>query len=78
MKKFWSLFWRLFGAALVMAVVIGCIIGIIGHSTRIIYNTIQYTFVTGMGICGVIGFAVIPIELYFEDRNQEKENRVIM
>ncbi|MDR2194034.1 MAG: hypothetical protein LBP19_06160 [Treponema sp.] len=78
MNKLWSLFWRLFGAALVISIVIGCIIGIIRHSTDIVYNTIQYTFAVGVGICGIIGFAVIPVELYFEDRNQRKENRVTM
>lgn len=78
MNKFWFLFWRLFGVALVISFVTGCLIGIITHSADIVYKTIQYTFAAGVGISGLIGFVVVPLELYLEDRNQRKENRVIM
>jgi hypothetical protein len=73
MNKFWSLFWKLFGAALLIVLFIGCMLGIIQHSVTIVYETFQMTMAVGMGVCGIIGIVVIPIELYVEDRIQKGE-----
>jgi hypothetical protein len=70
MKTFWSLFWRIFGAVLVVMFARGCILGIIKHSADVVYTLLQQTIAFGLGVCGIIGLVVIPIELYFEDRNQ--------
>jgi hypothetical protein len=73
MNTFWSLFWKLFGTALLLMFFIGCVLGIIQHSIAVVYNTFQMTSAVGMGVCGIIGIVVIPIELYVEDRRKPKE-----
>jgi hypothetical protein len=77
MNKFWSLFWRLFGAGLLIAIIIGCVAGIIGWSADIGYITVRYTLAVGLGVCGFIGFVIVPIELYFKDKKQRKKNHVV-
>jgi hypothetical protein len=74
MNNFWSLFWKLFGAALLIMVMVGCVWGLITRSLEVMYTIVQQTLVVGMGICGIIGFVVIPIELYFDDRSQRRNH----
>jgi hypothetical protein len=30
-----------------------------------------------LGVCGIIGFGVIPVEMYREDRNRRKNNHAV-
>ena len=75
MNRFWSLFWKLFGVSLLVAFVIGIIIGIVQHSLAFVSSFSRAIFALGLGISGVIGFLVVPIHLYFEDRASRKEKR---
>jgi hypothetical protein len=77
MKKFWPLFWRLFGIVLFIVVIIGFVIGGINHSLAITYAIVQQAIAVGLGVCGIIGLVVVPIELYFEDRIQRKAHVII-
>jgi hypothetical protein len=70
----WSLFWKIFGAALALMFITGCILGIIKQSSAIVYQTVRLTMAAGLGVCGIIGMLVIPVEMYFEDR-AERRNR---
>jgi hypothetical protein len=72
MEKFWSLFWTLFGASLLVALVIGIILGIVQHSVARIYSFGRSIFAFGLGISGIIGFFVVPVQMYFEDRARSK------
>ncbi|MDR3130762.1 MAG: hypothetical protein LBU18_04375 [Treponema sp.] len=67
MRKFWSIFWKIFGISLVSAVIAGIIIGFVSHSAGIVYAVLQGTFAAGSGLCGAIGLAVVPVELFFEN-----------
>jgi hypothetical protein len=73
MDTFWSLFWKLFGVSLLVAFVIGIILGIVQHSTAIIYSFSRAIMAVGLGISGVIGLVVVPVQLYLEDRVNRKE-----
>jgi hypothetical protein len=68
MKKFWSVFWKVFGISLVLAIVTGIIMGLVSRSGDVIYTVVMGTVAAGFGICGIIGLAVIPVEMFFEDR----------
>jgi hypothetical protein len=68
LEKFWSWFWKLFAAALAAALVISIILGIAQGSFNIVAGIAQKIIIVGIGICGVIGFVVVPIELYITDR----------
>lgn len=68
MDKFWSLFWRLFGIALLAALAVGIALGVIRHSAVIIVTFIRAIIAIGLGITGIIGGVVVPIEMYCEDR----------
>jgi hypothetical protein len=68
MDKFWSLFWKFFGIALGAAFAVSIILGMVWHSPDVTYSIIQKIIAVGMGVCGVIGMIIVPIELYFIDR----------
>ena len=76
MNFFWFLFWRIFGAALIIMLIGGCVLGIVKQSSDIVYTIVQQTMAVGLGVCGTIGLVVIPIEMYFEDRNQRRTHVV--
>ncbi|MDR1399520.1 MAG: hypothetical protein LBJ41_06345 [Treponema sp.] len=78
MNKFWPLFWKLFGGALLVALVIGIIIGIAQGSPAIISSFGRALIAIGLGVSGIIGFLVVPIQLYFEDRASHKEKRSVI
>jgi hypothetical protein len=77
MKRFWNIFWKIFGAAIGIALSIGIIGEIVIHSVNFTYTMVQLTFAVGLGISGIIGFMVVPVEMYLEDRNQRKKDNVI-
>jgi hypothetical protein len=68
MNKAWVMFWKLFGIALVAALAVGIILGVARQSSAFTADIVQKIMVIGIGICGFIGIAVIPLELYFTDR----------
>jgi hypothetical protein len=70
MEQFWKLFWKLFGAALLAGFAIAIILGITRHSIDITYTIIQQSLAAALGVCGIIGFIVVPIELFLEGRKQ--------
>jgi hypothetical protein len=70
MEQFWKIFWRLFAAALAPMFPIALILGVIGHSSEITYTLIQQSSAVALGICGIIGFIVVPVELFMADRKQ--------
>lgn len=72
MRTFWSFFWKLFGVVLLIMLCAGIVSGIISHSIEAVYAAVQRTLAIGLGICGIIGFVVVPIELYLEDRRQRR------
>jgi hypothetical protein len=74
MEKFWSWFWKLFGAAMAAALVINIILGIVWNSAKFVYQAVQTVFIVGIGICGLIGMIVVPIELYVTDRINRAKN----
>jgi cation transporter-like permease len=74
MEKFWNIFWKSFGAAVLLAVVIGIIAGMVSHSQAIAYDVVQKTIALSLGICGSIGFGVVPVVMYFEDRARGGES----
>jgi hypothetical protein len=78
MDKFWSLFWKLFGVSLLVALAIGVILGIVQHSGALIYSFSQIVVAVGLGITGIIGLVVVPIEMYFEDRARGKGGRSVV
>jgi hypothetical protein len=75
MDKVWSWFWKIFGCALVAAFVVSIILGIAMHSGSVTYAILKGTFVVGIGICGVIGILMVPIELYFSDKAARGKNK---
>jgi hypothetical protein len=68
MEKFWNIFWKTFGSALFLALIIGMVIGLVFRSTGITYSVIQGTIAVGLGVCGLIGLVVVPVEMFIEDR----------
>jgi hypothetical protein len=68
MEKFWNIFWKALGIALVLTIIVGIIIGLVSRSTGITYSIIQGTIATGLGLCGLIGLVVVPVEMFIEDR----------
>ncbi|MDR1219244.1 MAG: hypothetical protein LBK73_06485 [Treponema sp.] len=77
MERFWNIFWKIFGATILIALSIGVIGGIAIHSANFTYTMVQQTFAVALGISGIIGFIVVPVEMYLEDRNQRKKDNVI-
>lgn len=77
MERFWNIFWRIFGAAILIAFIVGMIGGIVMHSTNFTSTIILQTFAIAIGICGIIGFLVVPVEMYREDKNQRKKGNDI-
>jgi ABC-type multidrug transport system permease subunit len=74
MENFWSWFWKLFAAALAAALVISIILGMAQGSFNIVANIAQKIIIVSIGICGIIGFVVVPIELYITDRISRSKN----
>jgi hypothetical protein len=75
MEKFWSWFWKLFAAAIAVALVVSIILGIAQGSFNILYDVAQKIIIVAIGICGVIGFVVVPVELYITDRINRAKNK---
>ena len=75
MNKFWPLFWKLFGVSLLVAFVIGIILGIAQRSIALVASFGKTLLALGLGISGVIGVLVVPVQLYFEDRASHKEEK---
>ncbi|MDR2632371.1 MAG: hypothetical protein LBC51_01940 [Treponema sp.] len=70
MEKAWNRFWKVFGSSLVLILMAGILVGLLSHSVGIIYKVVQGTFAVGLGICGIIGFVVVPAELFFQHKAQ--------
>jgi LDH2 family malate/lactate/ureidoglycolate dehydrogenase len=68
MEKLWVVFWKGFGISLLLTVMAGIIIGFISRSVEVTYRVVQGAIVVGLGVCGLIGFVVVPGELFFQDR----------
>ncbi|MDR3356858.1 MAG: hypothetical protein LBO04_06685 [Spirochaetaceae bacterium] len=68
MKKFWNIFWKTFAGLIIAALVTSIVAGIVLHSMEITYVAIRGIFAIGLGVCGFIGFVVVPIEMYIEYR----------
>ncbi|MDR2176681.1 MAG: hypothetical protein LBP20_01400 [Treponema sp.] len=73
MERFWNIFWKGFGIIIIALLAAGAAGGIIIQSTDFAYTVIQRTMAIGLGICGLIGFVVVPLEMYLEDRSQTKK-----
>lgn len=74
MDKFWSVFWKLFAAACVAVLVLSVILGIVFRSVQVTFDIILGIFAISMGVCGVIGMIVIPIEMYITYRLNRMKN----
>lgn len=70
MDKWWSWFWKFFGGAFGIAFAGAIVFGLVNHSPESIYTNVQKIIALGLGVCGVIGLAVVPLELYFGDLKQ--------
>ncbi|MDR1985654.1 MAG: hypothetical protein LBP88_01610 [Treponema sp.] len=68
MEKLWHIFWKVFGSALLLTVMAGIIIGFVFGSTEVGYKVVQGAIAVGLGVCGLIGFVVVPAELFLQDR----------
>ncbi|MHB9293640.1 hypothetical protein Holit_02767 [Hollandina sp. SP2] len=68
MEKLWHIFWKVFGISLLLTVMAGIIIGFVVRSTGVTYKVVQGAIAAGLGVCGLIGFVVVPAELFFQDR----------
>ncbi|MDR0557099.1 MAG: hypothetical protein LBG43_04415 [Treponema sp.] len=77
MERFWNIFWKIFGVAILIALSVGIIGGIVMHSANFTYTLAQQIFAVALGISGIIGFMVVPVEMYLEDRIQRKKDNVI-
>lgn len=66
--KVWDLFWKIFGLVFAAALVVSVILGIARQSGEFTAELIQKVFVMGVGICGVIAVAIVPVEMYFTDK----------
>jgi hypothetical protein len=77
MNKAWLMFWRLFGIALVAALAVSIILEITRQSSAFTGDIAQKIMVIGIAICGLIGIAVIPVELYFTDKaNRARQKKL--
>ena len=74
MRKFWSLFWKIFGVALLVMFFTAIVTGIVKHSLAPVYTILQWTLAYGLGLCGIMGFVIVPLEMYLEDRSQKKRS----
>jgi ABC-type Fe3+ transport system permease subunit len=70
MKKFWKIFWISLGIAVVAALVLAVILGLVNHSAEITSTIVKQTMAIVLGICGIIGFVVVPLDLYLADKKQ--------
>jgi hypothetical protein len=59
---------------MIAALVINIILGIARNSAEFVYQAVQTVFIIGIGICGLIGMIVVPIELYVTDRISRAKN----
>jgi hypothetical protein len=77
MERLWNIFWKIFGAAILIVLSIGIIGGIVIHSASFAYTMVLRTFAGALGISGIIGYLVVPAEMYLVDRNRRKKDKVI-
>lgn len=75
MNRFWKVFWIVFAAAFGAMIVLAIVLGIAGGSSEITYVLFQQSLAVALGICGIIGFVVIPIDMYLADRRQARAAR---
>jgi preprotein translocase subunit Sss1 len=75
MERYWKTFWKIFGAATGVMFIFACVFGIVKQSSQVTYTLIQQIFAVAFGIFGFIGFIVVPIDMFIEDRKQERANR---
>ncbi|MDR3115103.1 MAG: hypothetical protein LBU25_06240 [Treponema sp.] len=68
MEKLWYIFWRVFAISILLTIMVGILIGFISRSVETAYRVVQGAIVVGLGMCGLIGFVVVPVELFFQDR----------
>jgi uncharacterized protein involved in exopolysaccharide biosynthesis len=76
MDRFWRIFWKLFGIIVLGALVVSGIAGIVTQSADMTYQIAQKSLVSALGIGGIVGLTV-PVGLYFDERKQRRENRVV-
>jgi predicted RND superfamily exporter protein len=74
MNKIWLFFWKFFAAALIAALAVSVILGIVNNSSEVAYAIAQKVMVVGIGVCGIIGIIVVPVELYLIDRAERGKN----
>jgi hypothetical protein len=68
MKKFWNIFWKAFVGLLVLISAAAIVIGVVLNSPETAFIILRAVFSLGLGLCGIIGFIVVPIEMYVEYR----------
>jgi hypothetical protein len=61
-----------------VAFAIGIFLGIVQHSAAVVYSFSRTVIAVGLGVAGVIGLVVVPIEMYFEDRASRQEGRNVV
>jgi hypothetical protein len=77
MEQFWSIFWKVFAAAIVVMVIASIAGRIITLSPDFASMLLRQTFAAALGVCGIIGLGVVPVEMYLEDRNRREKTNVI-
>jgi hypothetical protein len=74
MNKTWLVFWKIFAFAICAAVAAAIVAGIT-VGAGIGYSILKNTFTASIGVCGVIGIMITPIELYFLDKAEREKNK---
>jgi hypothetical protein len=76
-NRAWNIFWKLFGTVILVLLVIGVIGGAVTQSADFTSMLVLRTFAAALGVCGIIGFGAIPVEMYLEDRNRRKNTHAV-
>jgi hypothetical protein len=71
------MFWKIFGTVVLAALVVGVVGGVIMRSVDFTYIMMQRTLVAAMGIFGLVGFGVIPVEMYLVDKSRRNKADVV-
>jgi hypothetical protein len=75
MNRFWNIFWKSFGILVAAVLVSSLIAGLITQSMDLTFLIAKQTFIAALGVCGTIGI-LVPVILFFEDRQRKGGNRV--
>ncbi|MDR2150987.1 MAG: hypothetical protein LBO67_09340 [Spirochaetaceae bacterium] len=75
MDRVWSVFWKLYGIAFGAATLLSIILGIVQRSGQLVFVMVQNILGISMGLCGIIGLVLVPVEMYFTDRAARTENK---